>query len=178
MQPEARKFAAFRSNCVATRLKFFWRQIMPFENLGAAGNKIGAGRADAERMAPSVKDTCKTLSISRAQLYAPAVRGEIKLTRLAGPHSHLHERNPPLARGGCVTPRITKERARRRRPAGSVQWSRFGGFTPRFCDNQSPDSALARRRDRRRWRQHRVVAGLPQRARRGAVSLAKVLIRR
>jgi excisionase family DNA binding protein len=44
--------------------------------------KIGAGTADAERLALSVNDTCKALSISRAHLYVLAAKGEIKLTRL------------------------------------------------------------------------------------------------
>jgi hypothetical protein len=48
MQTAARKFAAFQSKRVATRLKLFGRQqIMSSENLNVAGSKIGAGTADA-----------------------------------------------------------------------------------------------------------------------------------
>jgi excisionase family DNA binding protein len=50
---------------------------MSSTNLEVTGRKIGA-----ERLALSVKETCRALSISRAHLYALAARGEIKLTRL------------------------------------------------------------------------------------------------
>lgn len=55
---------------------------MSSTNSEVTSRKSGAATADAERLALSIADACRALSVSRSHLYALAARGEIRLARL------------------------------------------------------------------------------------------------